>query len=85
MFGFYIHNKFQEERSILNSGNYSVKMKDSDGNNVNGEITYDKEINLLGFNSPMLASKVTLTESFARVICVHFGLSFLFCWHFRLD
>jgi len=41
--------------------------------------------NLLGFNSPMLASKVTLTEFFVRVICVHFGLSFLFCWHFRLD
>ncbi len=45
MLSYYLHNKFQEERQLLNSGDYYVKLKDKDGNDQDGIITYRKEQN----------------------------------------
>lgn len=47
-----LHNKFQEERRSLDSGDYSVMLKDKNGVNKNGKITYDKERN--GFRGTIL-------------------------------
>ena len=44
LLSFYLHNKFQEEKSALSSGDYYVKLKDNDGNEQNGIITYNIEI-----------------------------------------
>jgi hypothetical protein len=45
MLNYYLHNKFQDERQSLSSGDYYVKLKDKDGNDQNGIITYRKEHN----------------------------------------
>lgn len=45
LLSFYLHNTFQEERQTLASGNYNVKLKDINGIDQDGILTYTQNVN----------------------------------------